>query len=72
MEDYTQEKQSYNSIGGSEYFRKQSPEVEAAYKASKEASQEIARAVDGALRQVTPKEASAILTQAKLDEMRGK
>lgn len=72
MADYQQGKQSYKSVGGREYFNKQPPETEKAYQEAKKVNQDIAKTADNAFRQLTPEEASALLVQQKINEIKSK
>ena len=72
MADYKQEKQSYAYVGGTEYFRKQAPEVEKAYQNANKTNQEIAGAVNDVFKQMTPQEVTESLVRQKLQEQKGK
>ena len=68
MANYTQRKQSYNMVGANEYFRQQTPEIEAAYQEASKTNQEIAGALDDVFKQVTPKEMSEGLVLQKIKD----
>ena len=72
MADYKQGKQSYATVSGNEYFKKQTPEVEKAYNSASQTNKEIAGVVNDTFKQLTPNEASRLLVLEKLQEQKQK